>query len=414
MALTGDMSVKVMGGSGNPPRTFSKGLAAGERAFAGSIIVINAAGYAEVGTTALNLRAVGRAAAEADNRLGGNGDLDVQVLAGCSTCENSAGGDAILIADVGNPCYLVDDETVAKTSGTSTRSVAGQIVALDGTRPVVWLAPEAWTIAAAYWHDALVFAVPSGAHTPDCANAAGVATTVVRSDHVHALPCATAIDLVPDAASAEGNSTSFARANHVHGCPCAVPADLAAGTAASAEGASVSLARADHVHAAITAAAVACVGTNAEGAATTFARSNHTHDIRHRVQVRTVTIGHADLTAAATSEAVNLGAVLGADGPYQILGITMTGHTEFAGGGTTAATVDVGDVTDPNAITAAADVFTGAGVLPRRGTAGIDPDRLLANGAQLLATVSSDGAHIVSDFTAGAVTITLTFASVAT
>lgn len=45
--------------------------------------------------------------------------------------DNSAAGDAIAQADVGNDCYIVDDHTVAKTSGTSTRSIAGKIMAVD-------------------------------------------------------------------------------------------------------------------------------------------------------------------------------------------------------------------------------------------------------------------------------------------
>ncbi len=41
---------------------------------------------------------------------------------------NSGGGDAIAQADVGNLCYVVDDQTVAKTDGSGARSVAGRIM----------------------------------------------------------------------------------------------------------------------------------------------------------------------------------------------------------------------------------------------------------------------------------------------
>ena len=34
-------------------------------------------------------------------------------------------------AEIGDACYIVDDETVAKTSGGNTRSVAGEIVDVD-------------------------------------------------------------------------------------------------------------------------------------------------------------------------------------------------------------------------------------------------------------------------------------------
>ena len=39
--------------------------------------------------------------------------------------KNSASTDLIARADIGNPCYVVDDETVAKTSNSSARPVAG-------------------------------------------------------------------------------------------------------------------------------------------------------------------------------------------------------------------------------------------------------------------------------------------------
>ena len=44
---------------------------------------------------------------------------------------NSAAGDAITRAEIGDVCYIVDDETVAKTNGTSTRSAAGTIRDVD-------------------------------------------------------------------------------------------------------------------------------------------------------------------------------------------------------------------------------------------------------------------------------------------
>lgn len=44
---------------------------------------------------------------------------------------NSAAADAIAQADVGNLCYVVDDQTVAKTDGTGTRSVAGRIMEVE-------------------------------------------------------------------------------------------------------------------------------------------------------------------------------------------------------------------------------------------------------------------------------------------
>lgn len=45
--------------------------------------------------------------------------------------------DAIALADIGSDCYIVDDQTVAKTSGSATRSVAGKIFDVDAAG--VWV-----------------------------------------------------------------------------------------------------------------------------------------------------------------------------------------------------------------------------------------------------------------------------------
>ena len=62
---------------------------------------------------------------------GANGAISVQVKRGTFKYGNSSAGDLIAQADVGADCYIVDDQTVAKTNGSSTRSVAGKIIAVD-------------------------------------------------------------------------------------------------------------------------------------------------------------------------------------------------------------------------------------------------------------------------------------------
>lgn len=41
------------------------------------------------------------------------------------------GSQKFTAADIGSDCYIVDDQTVAKTNGTNTRSVAGKIMDVD-------------------------------------------------------------------------------------------------------------------------------------------------------------------------------------------------------------------------------------------------------------------------------------------
>lgn len=97
----------------------------------GSIVMKNATGYAIPGETDTGLVCLGCSNGRADNSAGADGDERVEVESGVFPWENSAGADEITIADIGNDCYVVDDQTVAKTDGTSTRSKAGRIVNVD-------------------------------------------------------------------------------------------------------------------------------------------------------------------------------------------------------------------------------------------------------------------------------------------
>ncbi len=60
-----------------------------------------------------------------------DGDQVVEVQAGVWNFVNSAGVDEITLADVGRTAFIVDDETVAKTSASSTRAPAGPIITVD-------------------------------------------------------------------------------------------------------------------------------------------------------------------------------------------------------------------------------------------------------------------------------------------
>lgn len=104
-------------------------VAAGAKIYQGAIVVLDA-GYAKPGATATGLIALGRAEETVDNTSGAAGAASVPVERGVFYLDNSA-TDAIAQADVGKSAYIVDDETVAKTNGTNTRSTAGIIRAVD-------------------------------------------------------------------------------------------------------------------------------------------------------------------------------------------------------------------------------------------------------------------------------------------
>lgn len=110
---------------------FSFPVATNVKIFSGSIVMLNATGYATKGAAATGQICVGRAEDQADNTGGADGAKAITVMSGVYKFANSAAGDAITIAEIGDNCYIVDDQTVAKTDGTGARSVAGRIVGVD-------------------------------------------------------------------------------------------------------------------------------------------------------------------------------------------------------------------------------------------------------------------------------------------
>ncbi|MEP3428268.1 MAG: hypothetical protein ABJN98_06285 [Roseibium sp.] len=99
--------------------------------FAGSMAAIGADDLAVPMSVATTLRGVGRCEGRIDNSTGADGDLTVKVGVGVYHYANSAAADEITAADIGGTCYGVDDQTVALTDGTGTRSIAGKIFDVD-------------------------------------------------------------------------------------------------------------------------------------------------------------------------------------------------------------------------------------------------------------------------------------------
>lgn len=111
---------------------------AATKVLAGTLVALTAAGYAQGGAVATTLKAVGVADETVDNTAGASGDLKVPVRNdGWFRFANSAAGDLITIADIGTNAYIVDNQTVAKTDGVATRSIAGKIRDVDATG--VWI-----------------------------------------------------------------------------------------------------------------------------------------------------------------------------------------------------------------------------------------------------------------------------------
>ena len=124
-ALTQDRNTPQRDGS-----IIQIGVAGGKKIYAGALVALDTNGYATPGATATTLKGLGRAEEQVDNSGGADGAVTVNVRKGIFRFENEA-TDQVTSADIGGNCYIVDDQTVAKTDGTGTRSVAGKVFDVD-------------------------------------------------------------------------------------------------------------------------------------------------------------------------------------------------------------------------------------------------------------------------------------------
>ncbi|CAN5361264.1 hypothetical protein BH09PSE4_BH09PSE4_17120 [soil metagenome] len=81
-----------------------------------------------------------------------DGAIAVDVQDGDWLAKNSTGVDAITVANIGHYCFVVDDETVARTSASRTRPRAGVVIGVDSTGVMVRMKPEIAAAAERYIH----------------------------------------------------------------------------------------------------------------------------------------------------------------------------------------------------------------------------------------------------------------------
>lgn len=110
--------------------SYSYPVAASVTCYAGGIAVLDSAGNCKPAVAATGLISVGVFQEQVANGATAAA-VSVLVKPGIFRFANSAAGDLIAKANIGDDCYLVDDQTVAATNGGSTRSVAGKIVDVD-------------------------------------------------------------------------------------------------------------------------------------------------------------------------------------------------------------------------------------------------------------------------------------------
>lgn len=143
VALSGDRLVRRKLGEGR----WSFPVKAGAVIFSGALVVMDGA-VAAPARTAVGLRTVGVAVDRVDNTGSADGARTVEVERDAVFCfANSASTDALTRADINSVAYIVDDQTVAKTSGGNTRSAAGRVVDVDADGVWVYVGEPALATA---------------------------------------------------------------------------------------------------------------------------------------------------------------------------------------------------------------------------------------------------------------------------
>src|SRR5688572_6338665 len=103
-------------------------VTAATKVYAGSIASV-LSGYLLPAAATANHRVMGIAMVQGDNTAGAAGAVGVQVMTGVFKVDNDA-TNPVVQADVGKPCYVIDDHTV-RTTGAATPIVAGIVHRLE-------------------------------------------------------------------------------------------------------------------------------------------------------------------------------------------------------------------------------------------------------------------------------------------
>lgn len=134
MAVTANQVVKRQDGVRR-----SYPVAASTRIYEGTLVFVNAAGYADDDTATGVNGFVGVAVAEADNSSGSNGDISVEVFTEGDFELTSSG---LAQTDVGMPAYADDNYAVVNALGSTSVRIGKFVKINSATKPVVAIQPS--------------------------------------------------------------------------------------------------------------------------------------------------------------------------------------------------------------------------------------------------------------------------------
>lgn len=110
----------------------------------GALVALNPSGYLVNASADASLRVVGvyqDGINSIDNSAGAAGDLTCKPTRGAFYFANSSSTDAVTDGDAGRACYVVDNNTVARTSAYGVRPVAGRVLGVDDLGVLVEVGP---------------------------------------------------------------------------------------------------------------------------------------------------------------------------------------------------------------------------------------------------------------------------------
>lgn len=111
--------------------------------YGGSVVVTGPDGYARPGYEAPDITVWGKATETIDNRGKPAGAQKITVTLSRSyrkfRYDNDVTGTPLTQADVGRPCFLLDDHTFSANDNNGARSTGGTLLALDAGGAKVWV-----------------------------------------------------------------------------------------------------------------------------------------------------------------------------------------------------------------------------------------------------------------------------------
>jgi hypothetical protein len=142
MALSASRNTKQLGVVKAVLDDLELGQATNTTIYQGALVALNSSGYATPGATAATLIAAGVYMGNPNTGSSvstgiSDGVVRIRVRQGVFHFLNSAAADAIAVGQIGKYCWIVDDQTVAKSSNSGARSIAGIVIAVDSTG--VWV-----------------------------------------------------------------------------------------------------------------------------------------------------------------------------------------------------------------------------------------------------------------------------------